>query len=242
METGPRPQVPGRRLLLCLAAWPLAAGLLVAATILGLRWEARPWLGAHRADLLAILLLEAYLALLGALVVSFGGPRGLATRLGFRFTSLRDLAGAGLAWLLALAAGGLLTGALAPLLGAPKSNAAPILDLSFDPLFVALVVPTTALLAPACEELLFRGALFGWLRGRMPVGLAAVVSAALFGGAHLLPPLFPYLFVFALLAAAVYQRTGSTLNTFAMHAGQNTLAIAATYWALAHGGIPGGVS
>ena len=235
MTTVAPASVSGRRLLLCRVSWPLGAGLLAAATLFGLRAAARPWAAAHRADLVAIVLLEAYLALLGALAVWFGGPRGIVTRLGFRFTSLRHVAWAAAAWLTALALGGLATAALAPVLGAPRSNAAPVLNLSFDPLFVALVIPTTALLAPACEELLFRGALYGWLRGRLPVPLAAVLSAAAFGGAHLLPPLFPYLFIFALLAAAVYQRTGSTLNTFVMHAGQNSLAVAATYYAIATG-------
>lgn len=42
-----------------------------------------------------------------------------------------------------------------------------------------------AAVAPVVEEILFRGVVFGWLRGRMPVPAAVVVSAALFALAHL---------------------------------------------------------
>ena len=230
-------RVSGRRLLVCVVAWPLATAAIAVATVAGLRFATRSWAHAHAADVAAIVLVEAYVALLLALAACFGGRRGLAGRLGFHFTSLRDVRLAILGWAGALVVGGLLSGALTPLLGQPRSNAAEVLKVSFDPLFVALVVPTVALLAPACEELLFRGAFYGWLRGRLPVAAAAPISAAVFAGAHLIPPLFPYLFVFGLVAALVYQRTGSTLVTFLMHAGQNTLAVAFTYYGIASGRI-----
>ncbi len=227
--------VSGRRLLLALALWivfvAVAGGITFALLVLG----ARSWTRAHSADLGAILLCEAYLALLASLAVAFGGARGLRQQLGFRYTSLPDLALALGAWVTALILGLVLTGALTPLLGRPRSNAVAVLQLSFDPLFVALVVPTVCLLAPAAEELLFRGALFGWLRGRLPVPVAIGLSAATFAALHLLPPLLPFLFVFGVAAALIYQRTGSTMNSFVMHATQNSLAVVATYVALAQG-------
>jgi membrane protease YdiL (CAAX protease family) len=39
----------------------------------------------------------------------------------------------------------------------------------------------------------------------------------------------PTLFVFGLGAAWIRERTGSTFNSFAMHATQNTFAVVATY-------------
>src|SRR5439155_1678963 len=80
-----------------------------------------------------------------------------------------------------------------------------------------------------CEELFFRGALYGWMRGRFPALVAIPVSAMIFAGAHVIIPLMPTLFVFGLGAAWIRERTGSTLNSFAMHATQNTFAVAATY-------------
>lgn len=228
--------VSGRRLLLSLGLW---AGLVAVAgggTVLGLRLLARTWAAGHRADVNALLIAEAYVSLLVALLLAFGGPAGLRDRLGFRFTSLGDLAVALALWVVALVVGGVVTAALSPLLGHPESNTVTLLRQSFDPLFVGLIVPTVCVLAPACEELLFRGALFGWLARHLPAGAAVVVTAAVFAGAHLLPTLLPVLFIFGLAATVVRARTGSTLNSFAMHATQNTFAVLATYAVLSRGG------
>jgi membrane protease YdiL (CAAX protease family) len=227
--------VTGRRLLLTLGLWMGLLAVVLGATILAGRLLIRSWAAAHRADLGAILVAEAYLTLLAALLLAFGGPAGLRDRLRFRFTSLADLAVALVAWLGALIIGVLVTAALSPLLGQPQSNTVSLLDQSFDPLFVVVIVPTVCLLAPVCEELLFRGVLFGWLVGHVPVPVSVIVTAAVFAGAHLLPTLFPVLFVFGLAATVVRARTDSTLNSFAMHATQNTFAVAATYALLSQG-------
>ena len=219
----------GRRLLLAVLLWLVIGAVVDGATLLALRVLAGSWVASHRAGLSAVLIAEAYISLLAALLLAFGGLTGLRDRLGFRYTSAADIGGALLVWIGALLAGGIVTAALAPLIGEPPSNAVSLLRRSFDPLFVAVIVPTICLLAPITEELLFRGALFGWLRSRLPSSAAIVVTAALFAGAHLLPTLFPVLFVFGLGATWVRERTGSTLNSFAMHATQNTFAVLATY-------------
>lgn len=225
----------GRRLLLAVLLWLLIGAVVDGATLLAFRVLAGSWVASHRAGLSAALIAEAYISLLTALLLAFGGLTGLRDRLGFRYTSAADIAGALLVWIGALVAGGIVTAALAPLIGEPPSNAVSLLRRSFDPLFVAVIVPTICLLAPISEELLFRGALFGWLRSLLPSPAAIVVTAALFAGAHLLPTLFPVLFVFGLGATWVRERTGSTLNSFAMHAAQNTFAVLATYALLSQG-------
>ena len=230
-------KVSGRRLLLVVPLWPAATLGLVVLTLLPLRILANGWTRAHSADVFGLLLLESYLGLLLALALLFGGPRGLRDRLGFRFTRARDVGLAVLAWMACLVLGIIALTALGSLLGKPESNAIPVFRRSFDPLFIALVVPTVALLAPACEELLFRGAFFGWLRGHLPFWAAAVISAALFAAVHLIVPLFPYLFIFGLAAALIRERTGSTFNSFVMHAIQNSLATAAAYVAISSGQV-----
>lgn len=225
----------GRRLLLAVLLWLLIGAVVDGATLLAFRVLAGSWVASHRAGLSAALIAEAYISLLTALLLAFGGLTGLRDRLGFRYTSAADIGGALLVWIGALVAGGIVTAALAPLIGQPPSNAVSLLRRSFDPLFVAVIVPTICLLAPISEELLFRGALFGWLRSLLPSPAAIVVTAALFAGAHLLPTLFPVLFVFGLGATWVRERTGSTLNSFAMHAAQNTFAVLATYALLSQG-------
>lgn len=227
--------ITSRRFLLVLGLWAALAAAVVGGTIAIVRIALGAWAAGHRADLGAVLVAEAYLTLLAALLLAAGGPAGLRDRLRFRFTSLGDLAAALAVWLAALFTGGLLTDALSPLLGQPRSNTVALLGQSFDPLFVAVIVPTVCVLAPACEELLFRGVLFGWLTRFVPVPVSVVVTAAVFAGAHLLPQLFPILFVFGLAATLVRAQTGSTLNSFAMHAAQNTFAVAFTYAMLSQG-------
>jgi membrane protease YdiL (CAAX protease family) len=230
-----KPGVSGRRLLLTLALWAVLVAVVLGVTILVARFLVRPWAVAHRADLGAIFVAEAYVSLLAALLLAFGGPAGLRDTLRFRFTSVADLAVALVAWLVALIAGGLLTEALMPLFGQPQSNTVALLGQSFDPLFVIVIVPTVCLLAPFCEELLFRGVLFGWLARHVPLPVSVVITAAIFAGAHLLPTLFPILFVFGLATTLIRASTNSTLNSFAMHATQNTFAVAVTYALLSQG-------
>lgn len=228
-------KVSGRRLLLTLGLWAGLAAVVLGATILTGRLLPRAWVAGRRADLGAILFAEAYLTLLAALLLAFGGPAGLRDRLRFRFTSTLDLAASLGAWLAAAVVGTVVTVALSPLLGQPQSNTATLLGQSFDAFFVVVVVLTACLLAPFCEELLFRGALFGWLVGRLPVPVSVVITAAVFAGAHLLPLLFPVLFVLGLALTLVRAATGSTLNSFAMHVTQNTVAAVAFYALLAQG-------
>jgi uncharacterized protein len=225
----------GRRLLLTLLGWPVLGGAGIGLTLLVLRWLLSDWSQRHRPDVLALVTLEAYAALAVALLLVNGGPRGLVGRLAFRPRGLGGVAIAIGVWIVAVPAGALATAAVTPLLGPPQSNAEEILRQSFDPLFIGLLVPTICLLGPFCEELLFRGALQGWLALRVPGGVAIVLAAAAFAAAHLLPPLLPYLFVFGLGAGIVRWWTGSTFNTFLMHVAQNTFAVVATYVVLAAG-------
>lgn len=227
--------VSGWRLLAALGLWAALSGVALAVTAAVARLLVRGWAAQHRPDLSAIVLAAVYVALLTALLLAFGGPAGLRDRLGLRFTSVLDLAGAIGTWFVALIVGGVATDLLAPVLGQARSNAETLLVQSFDPLFVALVVPTVCLLAPLGEELLFRGALYGWLRRRLPAPAVIPLTAAVFAGAHLLPTLLPVFFVFGLGAGWVRERSGSTLNSLAMHATQNTFAVVLTYAFLVHG-------
>jgi membrane protease YdiL (CAAX protease family) len=82
--------------------------------------------------------------------------------------------------------------------------------------FVAIVV------APLWEEIVFRGALFGYLRTRIPRALAFALPALLFAAAHIDKPgdarfLAP-LFVFGLVHSKAYERTGRIGVTIISHA------------------------
>lgn len=230
--------VSGRRLLVAILAWPPAAGVVIVVSVVAIGLGAPGWGRAHVADLAAIALLEAYAVLVAVLVTVFGGRSALPI-LGVRPTNGANLRLAMFGWVGALVVGGALTFVVSPILtprfGPARSNAVDVLKISFDPLFVALVVPTVCLLAPAAEELLFRGAIYGWLRRRVPVPAAVGLVGLTFALAHLAPPLLPVLFAFGVATCLVYEFTGSTLNSFAMHCAQNTLGVVSAYVVLAHG-------
>ncbi len=89
----------------------------------------------------------------------------------------------------------------------------------------ALAWMLMVLLLPACEELLFRGALYGGLR-RLLQPAAAVASAALvFGLVHEPLALLPAAALGAALAL-LYERTGSLAAPLVFHALHNGLTLA----------------
>jgi uncharacterized protein len=212
-------------LVACLVA--IAVGVaLPGLTLLGLRLLGDGWTRAHLPDALALLLFEGYAGMLIGLLAVLG-PRGVRDQLAFRFTSLRHVFLALVAWLLGSMSAVVLTTLLVPLLGQPQSNAREALSLGSDTFFLAAMVVTLCLIGPLVEELLFRGALFGWLLRWTPGLVALVVSSALFAAIHLIPTLLPFLFVLGVAAGLVRWATGSTFNSFVVHVCQNTVAVAA---------------
>ena len=92
-----------------------------------------------------------------------------------------------------------------------------------------------ALLAPFCEEVLFRGLLFGWLRRRMRAWLAALLSAIPFGIMHVEPLHVLYATVAGFLLALLFHRTGSLWASIIAHVTINAIAIISVYVARAAG-------
>jgi membrane protease YdiL (CAAX protease family) len=95
--------------------------------------------------------------------------------------------------------------------------------------YVPLAVVLVTLIAPFAEETLFRGFLFGWLRGRAPLWMAVVVSAALFAASHVQPVLLLPTFVLGCLLALVYQRSGSLVPGMIVHGVFNAVGIAGIF-------------
>ena len=82
-------------------------------------------------------------------------------------------------------------------------------------------------IAPVWEEVFFRGTLFPWLAGRMPVAQAQWISALAFGAVHLHGPTLSPLTVFGALLAGIYRAQGSLLPAILVHAlfNANTCAL-----------------
>jgi membrane protease YdiL (CAAX protease family) len=94
---------------------------------------------------------------------------------------------------------------------------------------LALSAALTCVVAPICEELLFRGFMFAALRNWRGTIPAAIIAGLLFGGVHAgsapaadLLPLAALGFGLCLL----YQRSGSLYPCFVAHALNNTIAFA----------------
>jgi uncharacterized protein len=81
------------------------------------------------------------------------------------------------------------------------------------------------LLAPICEEIAFRGFLFGGLRQRMGFAGAAILSGVVFGAIHGDLVRGPGLAVTGVILAAVYERRRTLPASMAAHATVNAVAL-----------------
>jgi len=223
--------VSGWRLLLALVAWIALSAAAGMASWAGLDALAPGWGGIDGRVL--VIVAEVYLALVVALLFAFGGVAGVRERLRFRNTSASDLRLALGAWVLCWVAVALTYAALSPVLGSPQDALLQLLRFGSDmsrlppagPIALGLILLRACLLAPLAEELLFRGALFGWLRRRLPATFTIVLTAALFAGIHMMPLLLPVTFLFGVAAGWVRERTDSTVPFFAMHVLNNVLML-----------------
>jgi len=102
----------------------------------------------------------------------------------------------------------------------------------YAPITTLGLIAGAVLVAPFCEEVFFRGFLFGGLLERMSFWPAALLSAFLFGLAHGDVGSFAVLFVFGLALAFVRWRTGSTWPGIVLHAANNATAAVAIILAL----------
>jgi membrane protease YdiL (CAAX protease family) len=229
--------VSGRQLAAAIGVWIGLAAALGATTIIGLRAVAPDWdptIGPT-----VVVAAEVYLALTVALVLCCGGWTGLRERLAFHFTSWPDIGlSIGLfgVWValsvacysaLALALGWSIRNTLVSFFGvATDMNRLA----TASAVSLVLIIVRAGLLAGIGEELLFRGALYGWLRSRWSARVAIEVTTVAFTAAHGLPIVFPAVILFGLLAGWLRERTGSTLNTLVMHVLADTgmLAVAWT--------------
>jgi membrane protease YdiL (CAAX protease family) len=235
-STSTEPHVTGRQLATAVGGWICLAAALGIPTILGLSMLAPDW--DPTIGPVVVVVAEVYLALVVALVLACGGWTGLRHRLAFRFTSWRDIGlSVGLfgVWValsvacysaLALALGWSARHTLISFFGVAtdmnRLGAASAVSLCF-------IILRAGLLAGIGEELMFRGALYGWLRSRWSARVAIGVTTVAFTAAHGLPIVFPAVILFGLLAGWLRERTGSTLNTLVMHVLADTSMLAVAW-------------
>lgn len=81
-------------------------------------------------------------------------------------------------------------------------------------------------IAPAAEEMVFRGGLFGYLRTRMHRSFAVLIPSILFGLVHGNLRSFPLLVILGMINSVAYERTGRLTTPIVVHALVNLSTIA----------------
>lgn len=126
----------------------------------------------------------------------------------------------------------ILLGPFLPKDAQPQKELMELIGGSWGMLSVALLFLTVAGLAPFFEELLFRGALLGWLAPRMPGSrgplLAVVISGLAFGAIHLQPAALPTLGTLGIILGWACLRTRSLWASILVHALWNGCVFAFT--------------
>jgi membrane protease YdiL (CAAX protease family) len=98
-------------------------------------------------------------------------------------------------------------------------------------LAIAAAAFAVIVIAPACEEMFFRGFFYRALRTRMGVAAAALIDGVVFGAIHAAgspATLLPILALLGVIFCLVYERTGTIFATIALHSINNTISYAAT--------------
>ena len=220
--------VTGRRVLLALGLWLLAAVIIGTATVFVAR-------SSDAAAVTAIVAGEVYTLLIVALMIVFR-PRA-AQAMGLVRCRPADVglavAACGGAYLMAAA----IQSAVGP--WSWSSSIAILKAMGSDdgrlatagPAVAWIIVIRASVLAALAEETLFRGVLYTWLRQRLPASAAIPVSAAAHAAIHGFPAILPLAFILGLGFGWVRERSGSTVPTVIVHTVHNAALIGWAYYA-----------
>jgi membrane protease YdiL (CAAX protease family) len=225
----------GKRLALALGAWLLGAAAAAGVTFAAVRAIAP---AADAGTLTPVIVAEVYVALIAALSLVLRRDRSEA--LALRSTTP---AGVGLALLTVVVAYAVTAGlqsVVAPgswtktleVLGAMGADDGRIATASAP--MLGLIIFRACVLAAIGEELLFRGAVYTWLRGRTPAAASIVISAALFALIHGFPAVLPLTFAIGVGFGWIRERFSSTVPTVIAHALHNAAMLSVSY-VLTHG-------
>jgi len=220
---GPQ-RITGRQLCAGLG-WSAALAVLLATAISGIARAVAPhW--ARTEGLTVLIVAAVYLAVIAGLTIAVGGPPGVRRLLALRRPAARQLGLSMGALVVAVGVGIGVSLAFSSLSGGVPATMRAIVAAGSDEarlpaataLTWALIVIRLVFLTGTAEELLFRGAVYGWLRRRSSVSVSIVITAALFAVEHAYyPVLIPLVLSYGLAAGWVRHRTSSTVTTIAMH-------------------------
>jgi len=87
-----------------------------------------------------------------------------------------------------------------------------------NPLWLAAMIALAVIVAPICEEFVFRGGLYRYLRARMTVPVAMLFSSLAFGLIHFTILGFPSLTLVGIACCLAYEATGNLKVPIFLHA------------------------
>jgi membrane protease YdiL (CAAX protease family) len=217
-------RITGRQLSTGIGASAALAALLSIAITLIARAVAPHW--ARSEGLTVLIVAAVYLAVIVGLTIGVGGPRGVSRLLTLRRPTTRQWGLSFVTLVAAVTVGIGVSLAFSSLSGGVPATMEAIVRAGSDEarlatataLTWALIVVRLVALTGTAEELLFRGALYGWLRRRASVGVSIAITALLFTAEHgYYPILIPLVLSYGLAAGWIRHRTSSTATTIAMH-------------------------
>src|SRR5262249_19457809 len=207
----------------------VAAGLVTAYALPA---AVPSWGGGDR--LAAVIVAEVYVAIIVGHLIAFHGWRGTRKFLRLQHASVGQILAACTVWTVSWIAAAVIYVALSRWLwsltyvrdafmwiGADGGRLA-----SKEPLLFVLGAGRGVTATPIAEEMLFRGSLFGWIRGRSTGPVTIVVTASLFALAHPMAVLWPGAFCFG-LGAAWYRQRSNLLTPFVIVHMLNSVALLA---------------
>lgn len=212
-----------------LLALPLTL-VIGAALGFGLEAVVLPFLPLHDSQLrTAVAKFVAQLALYAALVASVVGLVTVRRRATLQALGWRPVAHRWLVWTIPLAIAAyvlvVIAGVIVDQLIPQAHNGQPQAVRDAFGQYHLLAVVAVSVIAPFAEETLFRGFIYGWLRGRVAPWMAISVSALVFALAHGELALLAPIFVLGCLLAVVYERSGSLYPGMVIHALFNLIGV-----------------
>jgi len=224
----------GWRLLTALVAAAVAAAAVGSAVAALARAVAPQW-SADLDRLAPLVIASVYAAVIAALLAVLGRSRSDRRRyLALNRPTRGGVLLGAAAWAAAYVVAAAYYGVSEPLGGSGIGDAGQLLlSVGADngrldaagPILATLVLVRILLLSPVAEELLFRGALFTWLRSRLPARWTILVTGVLFGLMHQAPAFLPLAILVGFAAGWIRERTGTVAVPIMIHSVQSAAVV-----------------